>query len=391
MVDFWNLKVSEYRQALINDAELRKTVIEILKYGYRLKEEKSDSRDINYNGKRACYGMILLLNGKTAFDEVSRELVNNAVSHNLLDKTFITTGNYAQVAVKYWNVKNGAEYVSTFYGDVVKNLTGGEQAKKSGKGLSEKMQTYMRATIADLTIEAVTKQVKELFAKSELIDDNEREKRIQELNCFVNAVNSVADSSKQIIDEVETDEVITKEIKYEKSISEINLSEVPPPKTIPTEEKEVVMGTIKSLNEQEAAMKEKNRKKKGIYGEALAIQIEKDRLTKLGRPDLIEKIDHVAKRKDGLGYDIKSVDIDGDGNEIDIYIEVKTTSGGIDRAFYVSAREVYASKMYGEDYYIYRIFGVNEDADDIQYYKLKGSIRDTCNLKEVSYIAIAKN
>ena len=385
MIDLWNMKVSEYRREIKSNSELRNAMLGILQYGYKLKADKN----IGINGKRACYGMTLLMNGKTTFDTESRKMVGNAVNNNKLDKTFISTGNYVQVAFKFWNVKRDYEYISIFFGDVVENLTDGKQAKRSGKGLSKQMKKYMEKTILDLTIEELTKQVERLFAESEQINDKEKQKRIKDLNCFIFAVNTLTSSHKEILDEVETDEKLTEEITY-KQVTEISITEVNPPNSVDSERQEVAIGTIKALNEQEAALKEKNRKRKGIFGEKLAIQIEQRRLTDLGYPDLAKKIDHVAKLKDGLGYDIASFDIDEDGNEIAIYIEVKTTSGGINKPFYVSAREIAASEIYGQAYYIYRIFGVDEKTDNVQYYKLRGSIRESCSLKEVSYIAITK-
>jgi len=42
-------------------------------------------------------------------------------------------------------------------------------------------------------------------------------------------------------------------------------------------------------------------------GEEIVIEIEKRRLIALGREDLVPNIAHVAKVKDGLGYDIVSI------------------------------------------------------------------------------------
>ena len=391
MVDLWNLKVSEYRDLLDYNSELRSIVVEILKYGRKLKNAANINTEKGINGKRACYGMILLLNGWTSFDKSSKTLINAAVNANLLDKSFIN-GNFSQVATKYWNTKNnGEDYVNIFFGDIVINLSNGIRAKSSGKGLSKKMQRFMRNEISNMTIKDTVTKVKELFTKSEYIDNKEKEKRIKELYYFIDAVNKFSVSSEIITDEIETDEITDRELIYTKHTKDIHLTEVMPPCSIPASDQDYTFGTIKSINEQQAAMKEKNRKKKGNFGEELAIQIEKDRLTKLGHPELISRINHVAKRKDGLGYDIESVDIDAAGNVTKIYIEVKTTSGDINRPFYISNREVAASKKYGDSYYIYRIFGVTENTDDIQYYKLKGNVRDTCSLKEVSFIATAKN
>ena len=146
-------------------------------------------------------------------------------------------------------------------------------------------------------------------------------------------------------------------------------------------------GVKKSLSAEKAALKEKNRKKKGDRGEEIAIEIEKRRLEEMGRPDLVSKITHVAKNKDGLGYDVISTDVDNGGNEVEIYIEVKATSGDKDMPFYVTARELEVSQKYRELYYIYRIYGLKEDADKAKYYRLAGTIDDKYELKPTEYRA----
>ena len=107
----------------------------------------------------------------------------------------------------------------------------------------------------------------------------------------------------------------------------------------------------------------------------------------MGRPDLVSKITHVAKNKDGLGYDVISTDVDNGGNEVEIYIEVKATSGDKDMPFYVTARELEVSQKYRELYYIYRIYGLKEDADKAKYYRLAGTIDDNYELKPTEYRA----
>lgn len=48
----------------------------------------------------------------------------------------------------------------------------------------------------------------------------------------------------------------------------------------------------------------------GDIGEEIALVFEKNRLLKLGRIDLADKIEHIAKTKrDGFGYDILSYDV----------------------------------------------------------------------------------
>jgi len=137
--------------------------------------------------------------------------------------------------------------------------------------------------------------------------------------------------------------------------------------------------------------REKNNKLKGNMGEDIAIEIEKRRLTAIGREDLIPNIAHVAKVRDGLGYDIVSMDVDANGIERQIFIEVKATAGNINKKFQISANEVEISKKLGSAYYIYRIFNLKENSEKIFYYKKQGYVGDNFKLDILSYKATPKD
>lgn len=144
---------------------------------------------------------------------------------------------------------------------------------------------------------------------------------------------------------------------------------------------------VKSMSAEEAGRREKNRKNKGNHGEEIAIEIEKRRLEAMGRKDLISKITHVAKFRDGLGYDIISTDVDASGVEKEIYIEVKATAGDITMPFYVSFRELEVSRRYRELYYVYRIFNMGENKKSVQFYRINGALDESFNLFPANYIA----
>ncbi len=186
--------------------------------------------------------------------------------------------------------------------------------------------------------------------------------------------------------QLEPDEIGTHELTYSDNIDEIKFKEVKAPERRMVQKiKREKM--VKSVSAEEAARREKNRKKKGDRGEEIAIAIEKHRLKNLGREDLISKITHVAKKKDGLGYDIISTDLDETGKEQEIYIEVKTTAGNINMPFYVSANELKASQKYKDLYNIYRIFNMTEKSTDVQYYRMKGAIDENYDLVPMDYLA----
>ena len=68
-----------------------------------------------------------------------------------------------------------------------------------------------------------------------------------------------------------------------------------------------------------------------------------------GRDDLSEKVNWDSKDMgDGLGYDILSYDILPNGEEKEIFIEVKTTTGSINKPFDVSINEVEFSQEHSD-------------------------------------------
>ena len=82
----------------------------------------------------------------------------------------------------------------------------------------------------------------------------------------------------------------------------------------------------------------------------------------------VNDIQHVALNEgDGLGYDIKSIYFDEVTKRVKpFYIEVKSTIGGINSPFYLSANEKRVAEEKGKEYSIYRLF--RNDNGDWDYY-----------------------
>ena len=123
----------------------------------------------------------------------------------------------------------------------------------------------------------------------------------------------------------------------------------------------------------------------------IALAFEKNRLLKLGRMDLADKIEHVAKTKgDGFGYDILSYDVINNA-VVEKYIEVKATTGNSTKPFDISANEVAVSELYPEQYFIYRIFNIHNLMQSASFYVMKGSVRSNFSLEPTSYKAYPKS
>lgn len=106
---------------------------------------------------------------------------------------------------------------------------------------------------------------------------------------------------------------------------------------------------------------QKRKAKAGNEAELAVIDYEANRLNKLGRIDLVSKIDQVSKKSSDYGYDVLSFDIEG-GKTKEIHIEVKSARlNGDNIEFFISQAElrnciddenykIYALLRYGRNY-----------------------------------------
>lgn len=106
------------------------------------------------------------------------------------------------------------------------------------------------------------------------------------------------------------------------------------------------------------AKKYKDNQEIGNMGEEFVYQYERDKVADFSKDD-IERVQHLSKLQgDGLGYDISSIDKDGNI----LRIEVKTTSSSEDSVFYMSSNE----KKFFEEYendgaVIYRVYNFDRN------------------------------
>lgn len=102
---------------------------------------------------------------------------------------------------------------------------------------------------------------------------------------------------------------------------------------------------------------QETRQNTGLLGELYAMEWEKKRLEKTGKKLHLDKLIHVSKTDDSLGYDIISYCEDGSPK----YIEVKTTTETYNCPFYLTETEILAiGKLH--NYFIYRIYNFNIEA-----------------------------
>ncbi len=119
-------------------------------------------------------------------------------------------------------------------------------------------------------------------------------------------------------------------------------------------------------------------KKLGNSGEELVMQFEKEKLADTGLEP-----EHIALNDDGAGYDIKSYE-ESDGKFHEIWIEVKTTRGGIKTPFFISEREYMVSKEDSQKYRLYRLFNYHPSTG-AEVYVFEGSL-ERANPEPAKYI-----
>lgn len=96
----------------------------------------------------------------------------------------------------------------------------------------------------------------------------------------------------------------------------------------------------------------------GNMGEEFVYQYERDKVESFSKSD-VDRVQHLSKLQgDGLGYDISSIDEDGNI----LRIEVKTTSASADTIFYMSKNEKIFFEQYQDDgAVIYRVFNFDKN------------------------------
>jgi len=119
----------------------------------------------------------------------------------------------------------------------------------------------------------------------------------------------------------------------------------------------------------------------GEAGEAFALRFERWRLQQLGAAGLADQVEHVAVTEgDGLGYDIRSFEADGQVR----FIEVKTTTFGERTPFFVSANELKFAKAHATQFKLYRLFDFRAAP---RLFELDGPIDRHCQLDATTYRA----
>jgi Domain of unknown function (DUF3883) len=120
----------------------------------------------------------------------------------------------------------------------------------------------------------------------------------------------------------------------------------------------------------------------GLAGEMAVLESERQALLQSGRPDLADRLLHVAKVEgDGAGYDIRSFTIEGEEK----FVEVKATRSGAETPFYVSFHEVRFAADHAERYYLYRVFEFDDTTGSGKVFIQRGDLNQFFSLTPVQF------
>jgi len=125
--------------------------------------------------------------------------------------------------------------------------------------------------------------------------------------------------------------------------------------------------------------REQNNRRLGMIGEKIVLEFEKQKLISIGKEKLAERIEWVSRDQgDGAGFDILSRYPNGK----DKYIEVKSTKLSKEAPFYFTRNELHFSAQHAQDYHLYRLFNLNEEA---KMFIKKGDLGTICHAVPITY------
>ncbi|MBP6870441.1 MAG: DUF3883 domain-containing protein [Bacteroidales bacterium] len=125
--------------------------------------------------------------------------------------------------------------------------------------------------------------------------------------------------------------------------------------------------------------REQNNRKLGMIGEKIVVEFERRKLISIGKERLADKIEWISQEQgDGAGFDILSKYPNGK----DKFIEVKSTKLSKEAPFYFTRNELHFSAQHAQDYHLYRLFNLNEEA---KMFIRKGDLGTICHAVPIAY------
>lgn len=262
----------------------------------------------------------------------------------------------------------------------IKNFSG--EVTEAEKYALKKCINYVRedSGLMDLTY---IRQVIDMLKNLHLInDDYEMSETGYDLLKKMRIFNEVEAS----IDDFEV--VFEEEMEEVEEIldSKVELEKVDTPERRKCKNKVTTSDTTKPKNrDHDKANKES--KLTGDLGEKLVLDYERKRLKDLSVTDVEEKVFLTSSKKKEYGnaYPCDIISYDPvTGHEL--FIEVKTTKGGISTPFFISDAEVQFSIDNAEFYKLYRVFDALKGKSP-KFYETTGKVDDNFSLETEQYVA----
>tara|TARA_A100000171_G_scaffold46746_1_gene51927 strand:+ start:17822 stop:19021 length:1200 start_codon:yes stop_codon:yes gene_type:complete len=126
----------------------------------------------------------------------------------------------------------------------------------------------------------------------------------------------------------------------------------------------------------------------GRAGEDYVLKNEINKLKMRRVKDIYSKVIHTSVVEgDGKGYDIQSVDDNGNI----IFIEVKATTGAFNSPFYITRTELECSRINPKNYRLYRIYEFNKKKNQGKLKIFKGCIEPFCKQPENYKVKLNSN
>ena len=135
------------------------------------------------------------------------------------------------------------------------------------------------------------------------------------------------------------------------------------------------------------AERDARNRKLGKEGEEFILELERRRLSLLGRQDLADNVRWVARDDgDGYGFDILSFHGKGKGHEADHerWLEIKTTNGPKTTPFFITSNELSVSNKNPDIFRVVRLFDFQRKA---RAYRLEPPLEDRVRLTPAIYSA----
>ncbi|MBT7994616.1 MAG: DUF3883 domain-containing protein [Bacteroidetes bacterium] len=125
--------------------------------------------------------------------------------------------------------------------------------------------------------------------------------------------------------------------------------------------------------------REQMNQKLGELGEEIVLRYEQWHLIQAGKVKLAEQVEWISKNQgDGSGFDILSRNPNG----TDKYIEVKTTKLAKETPFFFTRNELEFSIDHSKQFYLYRLFNVEEQA---KMFIKNGDLKTICHSIPITF------